>query len=61
MSVMKKMSNAFRVIQKLRVYLIKELIKHILNMEDIYIIISKYLLGTASPTGGERNHGMAEC
>nr|DAM12238.1 MAG TPA: hypothetical protein [Caudoviricetes sp.] len=29
MSVMKKMSNAFRVIQKLRVYLIKELIKHI--------------------------------
>lgn len=32
-----------------------------LNMEDIYIIISKYLLGTASPQEEKGNHGMAEC
>lgn len=38
----------FRVIQKLRVYLIKEFIKTQLNMEDIYIIITKYLSGTVS-------------
>ena len=30
-------------------------------MEDIYIIISKYLLGTASPQEEKENHGMAEC
>ena len=49
MSVMKKNVECFQGNSKVTGLFNKRAYKTHLNMEDIYIIISKYLLGTASP------------